>query len=270
KIKITIKIFDEAHVEFTSIFKLDMISNLRSIYLSATPKRSDRAEDKVYQNMFRNVTRFSSDTIQEEPENYHNIIIYNWNSNPGMMDEANCQTKYGFSMSRYCDYLMKKKYNEFEEFLYSVIFDTALSNRKKRKLAILFGTNALLDKFYDSLVGFCESNKYKLKVNKFNGQTKKEDKLTLLEESDIIITTDKSFYKGLDVKDLQVVINTVPFTADTKLIQTVGRLRKLPNKEVTFIDINDLGYKTLRYQESSKKTVFSTLAKSLFVVDYYK
>jgi superfamily II DNA or RNA helicase len=268
KIKVTMKVFDEAHLEYMSIFKLDMISNLRSLYLSATPKRSDRSEDKVYQNIFRNVDKFTSDSFTETPENYHNIIMCDWNSNPDIASESKCQTKYGFSMSRYCDYLMDKKYDKFEGLMYSLIFDTVLTNRKKKKMAILFGTNALLDKFYDNLVNFCAFNNYKLKINKFNGQTKKEDKLDLLEESDIIITTDKSFCKGIDVKDLQVVINTVPFIADTKLIQTVGRLRKLQNKEVIFIDINDIGFKSLRYQESSKKTIFSKLAKSLFIMNY--
>lgn len=268
KIKVTMKVFDEAHLEYTSIFKLDMISNLRSLYLSATPKRSDKSEDKVYQNIFRNVDKFTSDSFTETPENYHNIIMCDWNSNPDIASETKCQTKYGFSMSRYCDYLMDKKYDKFEGLMYSLIFDTVLTNRKKKKMAILFGTNALLDKFYDNLVNFCAFNNYKLKINKFNGQTKKEDKLDLLEESDIIITTDKSFCKGIDVKDLQVVINTVPFIADTKLIQTVGRLRKLQNKEVIFIDINDIGFKSLRYQESSKKTIFSKLAKNLFIMNY--
>jgi superfamily II DNA or RNA helicase len=264
KIKITLKIFDEAHIEYRSIFKIDMISNIRSIYLSATPKRSDPKEDKVYQKIFYNVKKFFSDSVEKE-ENYHNIILYNWNSKPSLTDQTKCSTKYGFSMARYCSYLEENKYDQFEEFLYEIIFKTVLANRKKKKMAILFGTLSLLDKFYNNLVKYVSDQGYKLTVNKFTGNTDKKEKLDILETTDIILTTDKSFSKGMDVKNLQVLINTVPFSSDTKLIQVVGRLRKIPDKEVIFIDVNDFGFDAIKWQTNSKKKVYEVLAKNLFI-----
>lgn len=264
-IKITIKIFDEAHVEYMSIFKIDMISNLRSIYLSATPQRSDKNENKVYQNIFKQVERFTSN--EEKPqENYHNILMYGWNSNPSIMEQSNCETKYGFSMARYCSYLEDNKYDLFEETMYNILFNTVLANRKKKKTAILFGTLTLLEKFYNNLIKYCDTNKYKLTVNSFTGKTDKDKMINILDETDILLTTDKSFSKGIDVKNLQVVVNTVPFTSESKLIQTIGRLRRLPNKEVTFIDINDLGFKSIKRQRNIKKNnVYKNIAKNLFI-----
>ena len=40
----------------------------------------------------------------------------------------------------------------------------------------------------------------------------------------------------MDVKNLQVLINTVPFSSETKLIQIIGRLRPIENKEVILVD----------------------------------
>jgi len=267
KIKVTLKIFDEAHVEYMSIFKIDMISNLRSIYLSATPKRSDPNEDKVYQNMFKAVQKFSSESLEEKPANYHNIIIYKWNSKPTLLDQAKCNTKYGFSLARYCSYIQDEpKYDSFEEFLYEVLFNTVLANRKKKKIAILFGTLKLLDKVYNNLIQYCKDQGFKLIVNKFNGNTDKAEKMELLEKTDIILTTDKSFEKGLDVHNLQVVINTVPFSSDTKLTQTIGRLRELPNKEVIFIDINDIGFDNIKRQLYTKENkVYKKIGKTIFI-----
>lgn len=264
--KITLKVFDEAHVEPLSIFKIDMISNLRSIYITATPKRSKAEEDKVYQNMFLNVEKISTENIIKKKENYHNIIIYNWSSKPTLLQQSDCNTKYGFSMAKYCNYLEEYKYKLYKDLIIDIIFNMVLTNRKKKKIAILFGTLSLLNKIYDDILNYIINNEFKLIVNKFNGNTKKEDKLKLLEETDIILTTDKSFDKGMDVKNLQVLINTVPFSSETKLIQIIGRLRPIENKEVTFIDVNDIGFDGIKYQSiNKKKKVLIKLAKNLFI-----
>jgi len=263
QIKVNLKVYDEAHIEWVSIFKMDMIANLRTIYLSATPMRSDPKEDKVYQNMFFMVDKFSNDNNKE---NYHNIIEYKWSSNPTTKDTVDCQTKYGFSMAKYCNYLESKKYEPFEELLYDLIFNFCLKDRRKKKMAILFGTNKLLDRFYDNLKSYCNTMNYKLVIGKFNGTIKKEDKMNELNNSDIIITTDKSFSKGMDVANLQILINTVPFSSETKLIQTIGRLRPLSDKEVIFFDINDIGFKNIKYQLKNKEDkVYKVIGKNLFI-----
>lgn len=268
KIKITLKVFDEAHVEWQSIFKMDMISNIRSLYLSATPKRGDAKEDKVYQKMFKTVKILTMEDLVGKPDPYHNIIVYRWNSKPDIMQQNQCSTKYGFSMARYCQYLQDKKYDEFEEKIYDILFNQILKNRKKKKVAILFGTLNLLDKFYDNFLKYCKEKEYKLTINKFTGNTTKEDKIKILEETDILITTDKSFSKGIDVKNLTVLINTVPFSSDTKLTQVVGRLREIPKKNVIFVDLNDIGFQAIKNQLYSKTNkVYKELAKNLFIED---
>ena len=75
----------------------------------------------------------------------------------------------------------------------------------------------------------------------------------------------KGLFKGMDVKDLRVLINTVPFSSDAKLTQVVGRLRRIPDKEVIFIDINDIGFDAIKNQLRLKKTkVYTVLGKKIF------
>lgn len=271
-ININLKVFDEAHIEYKSIFRLDMLLNSRSIYLTATPKRSDPAEDKVYQNIFSLVDKFSEDTSNtEKEENYHNIVIYNWNSNPTTKNNCDCQTNYGFSTVKYCNYIEENKFDEFKELLMDLIFNQIYKNRRKKKIAILFGKNSLIEKFNECLINYINENKYKINVGIFNSTIKKDERYKVLENNDIILTTDKSFDKAMDVNDLRVLINTVPFSSDTKLTQVIGRLRKIPDREVFFFDVNDIGFDGIKGQLNLKKEkVYKIIGKNVYLKTYKK
>ena len=273
KIRITLKVFDEAHIEYKSIVSIDLKTKAKSIYLSATPRRTDSQEDKVYQNIFHDVPIFKPETIKKKNQdendnkNYHNIIIYNWNSKPSNTQEIKCQNSYGFNMAKYFDYLEENKYEEIFKVMTDILFKVCLKNGKiKRKIAILFGKNSFIDKLNIDLLKYMEeknlSNKYKIGV--FNGKVKKEEKMKRLEESDIILTTDKSFSKGMDVKDLTVLINLVPFSSDVKLEQVIGRLRKIENKKVFFIDVNDIGFGAVKNQLYHKKKLYEQIAENIY------
>ena len=72
----------------------------------------------------------------------------------------------------------------------------------------------------------------------------------------------------MDAPNLEVVVNTVPFSSEVKLEQTVGRLRPLKDKKVIFLDINDTGFKGITYQLKNKtEKTFSKLAKKIFVYE---
>ena len=83
RLKIGIKVFDEAHVEWKNICHLDFNSNVsETIYLTATPSRSNPSEDKVFQNIFFNVPKFGLETKYDENELYHKVIYVQYNTHP--------------------------------------------------------------------------------------------------------------------------------------------------------------------------------------------
>lgn len=264
KIRINLKVFDEAHIEYMAIFSMDMISHVRTIYLSATPFRSDYAENKVYQKIFENVDHFYSNE-----ENYHNVVIYKWDSKPLLQDQLDCDTKYGFSMPRYFKFIEQQRYDEFFRFICFLLFDFILKNRKKKKIVLLIGINSLIDKVYTDLIKYVEENGYNLKIGKFNGTVKKEERLAELNENDIVISTDKSFSNGMDLKGLQFLINTVPFSAEAKVTQLIGRLRRIPGKEVVFVDTCDNGFRAIKTQTDNKfNKIYKKSAKKIYMKSY--
>jgi superfamily II DNA or RNA helicase len=67
-------VFDEAHVEFKNICRINSFSNvLYTIYLTATPNRSQFLENKLYEKVFKNVPYFDGRTLA--PERYHNVLL---------------------------------------------------------------------------------------------------------------------------------------------------------------------------------------------------
>lgn len=267
KLQLGVKIFDEAHVEWSSIFLLDCYIDWESIYLTATPKRSDPIEDIIYQRMFNDVKRFTSFSSSDIHENYHNIIVYKINTKPSGMDQADMMTKYGFSSTRHASYLMEKKYEYFYSILFDVVFKTMLKNgKKKKKIAILLSLNDFVDKIYNDFIEEVKSNGWNYTIGKFNStidENKRREEL----DKDIIITTDKSFSKGIDVSELECLINTVPLGSVTLIEQIVGRLRRIPNKKVFFFDIVDIGFTNCKNQLYQKNKVYKKKAIDLIEVN---
>lgn len=75
----------------------------------------------------------------------------------------------------------------------------------------------------------------------------------------------------MDVNDLRVLINTVPFSSDTKLTQVIGRLRKIPDREVFFFDVNDIGFDGIKGQLNLKKEkVYKIIGKNVYLKTYKK
>ena len=268
KLKLSVKIFDEAHVEMYAIFQLDCYIDCQSVYLTATPKRSDPIEDRIYQRMFANVKRFTSESIKgKNNEKYHNIIIYKINTKPSDIDKANMMTKYGFSATKHADYLMNNKYEYFYDILYNIVFNTMLKKgTKHKKIAILLSLNSFVDKIYNDFKQEIISNKFDYTIGKFNGTIDKNKKMDELSK-DIIITTDKSFSKGMDVKDLECLINTVPLGSPTITEQIIGRLRKIPNKKVFYFDVTDIGFPNVKGQLYHKNKVFEKKACDIIEVN---
>jgi len=76
-LKIGTKIYDEAHTRFTNIIYIDELTNCESIYVTATPSRSNPTENSLYKRVFQNCLYFKS--LKEENEDkFRNVIIIKW------------------------------------------------------------------------------------------------------------------------------------------------------------------------------------------------
>ena len=254
RLKIGLRLYDEAHVEYRNIFDMDRSYDCESVYITATPSRSNPNENKVYQNMF---SKSSVPKFIGKGEKYHNVIIFKYDTKPDYAEQVTMKSKYGFDVIKWNQYIITDKYDILFDSL-TKIFNKIYA-KNKHKTAILIKSIELCDKIYNDFKVFLEEKS--LTVGRFHSKVKnKENEL----EKDVIFTTEKSFGKGLDVKGLSVCVNTVPCSSEAMVLQIIGRLREIEDKEVFFIDMYDNGFEMQRKQAAKRLRIYKNKAKKIY------
>jgi hypothetical protein len=262
KIRVGIKVYDEAHVEWKNIFMIDSVTDVeKTIYLTATPGRSNAHEDKVYQNMFSSIVSYGEQYKYREESNYHKVGLIEFNSKPDIGVQSRLSSRFGFNVNAWCEYIVEDCYDEFIDLIFRTV---DMSHEFKcRKIAIVVHTLEMASKVIDDIK---ERYGGKYSVGNFTGLVKDKKEKELQKEKDIIITTDKSFDKGVNIMDLEVLINTVPLSSAVKIEQMLGRLRYVKGKKCVFFDMTDVGFKECVRQRKSRRKVYNLKAKSIFDV----
>ena len=274
---IGVKVYDEAHICFRNIVKIDCHSNVKkTIYLTATSGRSDYSEDKVFQLAFKNILRFGKE-ISTSVDRYINSYIFMYNSKPSLHDIAKCNNIYGFNGKAYLDYSLNNKptlvtlssdmnivsyFNLFMKTvgnkkisnnIYSVI-DYILNSfhYKEGKIAIMFNKNQQILDFKKYLI-----DNFKIEedtIGVFSSIIPDRKKRFSELDKKIILTTDASFGKGTDVKDLRVFVNLTPYRSVILASQFQGRLRYNSKFKSIYIEIVDVGFKSMVNQYQKRKS----------------
>lgn len=255
---IGVKIFDEAHLEFINTFSIDCKTNTESIYLTATPSRSNPVENYVYQRVFANVKKFSSNFGSDKPKNYHNIMMVKMNTTPNAKEQAKMMSKYGFSTNAYFNFIESPEKMDYFYHRIKTILKNAYKS-KMRKSAIILHTLSSVE----TITSKIKEDFPDLKICRFDSSVPKAERNKVLEENDIIVTTDMSFSKGIDVKGLDICINTVPIVSKPKNEQMLGRLRRLDDKEVWYFDFVDAGVPKIVDILKMKQKLYTSKAKSI-------
>lgn len=250
-LKCSLKVYDEAHLYFDNMCKIDYHSNTKkTLYLTATPARSSKEENEIYQMYFKNIPSIS--LFNEETDPHVNYRAIHFNSHPTAMDINSCKNNYGFNRIKYVSYLVQRP--NFLK-LVSVLIDMVFNINGK--ILIFIGTNAGISVVYDYIISqFPFLNGY---VGIYTSATDKDQKEANLYKK-IILSTTKSAGTASDIADLRCVINLAePFKSEVLAKQTLGRCRA---DNTLYIDVVDKGfYFTKKYYEA-KKPIFSIYSKS--------
>lgn len=247
----SLKIYDEAHLYFDNMAKIDFHSNIKkTLYLTATPARSDKNENIIYQLYFKNIPSIS--LFNEDSDPHVNYVAIHYNSHPKPMDIQQCKNQYGFDRNKYIKYVVKQ--NNFK--MLTIIIIEMILNMTGKAL-IYIGTNQSILEVRDYIISnmpFLESY-----IGIYTSLTNKEEKEQNLYKK-IILSTTKSCGAAQDIYDLRITVNLAePFKSPVIAQQSLGRCR-LDN--TLYIDVVDTGfYFTKKYFEE-KKIVFSHYAKS--------
>lgn len=245
---IGLKICDEAHLYFDNICSIDFATDtLKTIYLTATPARSDRNEDKIYQAAFSSVPGLDLFDDERDPRTHY--VAFHYSSNPSPIDVQRCRGAYGFLAIKYIDYVVKRP--NFYELLF-ILLEIA---KTKGKTLIYIGKVDAIYRVYNWIMyNFPELNgMVGMYHSRMDPDIKEAEKEKL-----IILSTIKSCGAATDIKGLQLTINLAnPFSSNVIARQTLGRTR---DKGTMYIDVVDTGFATLRGYYKHKQGIFSKYA----------
>jgi len=259
KLGIGIRIFDESHVEYMNICRINSLSNVEyTIYLTATPSRSAYQDDSLYAKVFRRIPYFNGKELGSEK--YCKVIMCKMNSHPGLDDRIAARTKYGFNQAKWASYVANDGYEFLLEALVK-LFDSFKLISRDKKVAIMLPTIELIKKIKDDL-----TNQYPgIEIGTFIGEISKDKRLEELSKK-FILTNDKIFDKGIDVKDLEILILMVPISSAVKTEQIVGRLRDRKDYSSIVIDVTDIGFDECVRQSKLRKRFYKKRAKEIIEI----
>lgn len=257
---IGIRIFDEAHTNYNAICKILSLSNVEhNIYLTATPGRSQWRESKLWKSIFGKIPTYTR--AADENNNGHvQTIMLSYNTNPTLKNVEFCNTKRGFSQDKYASTVFKFKFDIYFNTLVKILNKFNLFNCE-RKIAIVLPSLDLINKTHDELLKINSS----LDIGILTSDTPKKDRINVMQRR-IFITTEKMFNKGIDISDLEIIINYVPFNSKIIAEQLIGRLRNVTGYAHTMIDVTDVGYDACVKHQSSRKSVYKKKSFNVNVV----
>ena len=237
QLQIGIKIYDEAHLNFDNICKIDFNTNTwKTFYLTATPMKSKKEENIIYQHAFKTVPKISLFDEENDPHTSYLAIIFN--SHPKPFDIQECMSmNYGFSPIKYIDYFINT--DSFYKMLKLVLHRSLLELRENEKILIYIGKNEGIMRAYY----WIKYNYSNYSVGIFTTLTGKEEKYNEL-NNQIILTTAKSSSACLDIPGLKKsIVFAEPFSSEVYAKQILGRTR---DHNTEMIELVDVGFKRIK------------------------
>ena len=251
KIKVGIKIIDEAHLNFENISMIDFYTNTyKTYYLTATPARSSEEENNIYATYFKNIPAIT--LFDEEIDPHTRYIALKFNSHPTIFDIRECKNQYGLDRNKYTEYLIN---TEVYTQLLRIILDLALKN--DGKCLIYIGTNHAIMYTY-RWITFNYPELYN-NVGIFTTLVEKNQR-ELEKEKKIILSTTKSAGAAMDIQGLKMtVVLNEPFKSHVLAQQTLGRTRA---DDTFYIDCIDVGFNPIKRYYYYKRPIFDKYALS--------
>ena len=270
KTKIGIKVYDEAHVSWNSIMNIDAVTNTaRTFYLTATPGRSEVTENRLHNYCYEKVPVFGRDSISsyryttEEKdinERYIKVYYIRYNTHPSYNTQIEMTKRGRFNMTAYYDYQYSTGYTATIENI-KTILNLCLKNKDNRRIAIILGKNDLIQKVYEDLQKVYPDKE----IGRFCGLVSNKEK-TLEKEKDIILSTEKSLGKAMNVENIGYLINLIPFSSQVISEQMIGRLRKNAKYSYLF-DLADVGFHNCKINQQYRSKSYNNIAISIRDID---
>lgn len=256
--KIGVKIYDEAHLYFDNILKIDFHTNTKkTIYVTATFKRSDHVENALFSKCFKNVVTFKLES-KDMTKKHIMYLGLQYNSHPSLDEQAFMVTKMGFNKTRYANYQVEQP-----SFYDALDYTIKYFRKYEGKILILCTTIAGVEKIRD----FIRDGYSDLTVSAYHSKVSDTERDTAF-TADIICTTPQSAGVGADIPGLRVAIMCESYSSEIQAEQVSGRLREYGNNETTFyVELVDVGFPKVYSMWKGRLKVFKKKCKKMLSLD---
>lgn len=255
-LKIGVKFYDECHLGFETMCMIDYYTNtFKTFYVSGTPNRSDKDEDKLFSFYFKSVPSIS--LFDEEQDPHTRYVAIKYNTHPSPLDISNCKNIKGFQKSAYSKYVLGKP--NFYKML-NIILELALNNDGKNLIFIasIESIEAVKEWIIANYPFLCDD--IGVYHSKISDPVLKEMQL----DKKIILSTVKSLGTAQDIKNLKMTVNLAePFASDVLAKQSLYRTR---DANTVYIDCIDTGFNTISRYYSERLPVFNKYALSCSLI----
>ena len=241
---------DEAHLNFDNICSINYAVNVYKTYLvTATPARSNRDENRIYQLAMKNVPAISLFNEEEDPHTKY--IAIKWNSKPNPKQISYCKNAYGLDRNKYVNYVVNQP--NFYMMLH-IIMDIVM--KIDGKTLFYIGTNDAILKIYQWL-----SDNYPEYIGDIGIYTSIAVDKQSEREKKLILSTTKSAGAAEDLPNLKMtIVLAEPFKSEVLARQTLGRTR---DDDTLYIELVDLGFYKIKQYYYSKLPIFNKYALSV-------
>lgn len=246
---IGIKIFDEAHTNFSNMLMIDYYTNVwRTYYVTATPGRSSWKEDRIFQLSIKNVP--SIDLFDENNDPHTSYIAIKWNSRPTPQQISACKNKYGLDRMKYIDYITRNP--NFYDMLHIIM---ELVIKCKGRVLFYIGTNEGILRVYH-WIG-TNYPQFLGDIGIFTSLLPQSEKMNEKKKK-LLLSTTKSAGLGEHIAGLKMtIVLAEPFKSEIIARQTLGRTR---DDKTVYIELVDLGFKYTKKFYYDKLPVFNKYA----------
>jgi superfamily II DNA or RNA helicase len=253
---IGIKIFDEAHMRFLQFNAVDLNAQVaQTLYLTATPGRSNSQERKIFTKIYSHVKTFGN-TISEQ-NNHYTIRFLTYDSKIPYRRVSEFKTIRGLKSTFYSRYLFDT-YPTFVRDLVKAYSAPIFKDDKNAKILIIIDwlrdmellRNQLLEDDWVRSLGLSVGTHSNLVKN----SKEKEEQL----KRNIIIGSIGSMQNGKDILNLRAIFSFTQFSSEIVAKQLLGRLRPVEGKEVIYYDIADRAVPDIMKQRAIRKKVFES------------
>ena len=261
KIGIGLKIFDEAHREFSNTTYIECYTNTaKTLYLTATRKLSDPQANYIYQRLFVDMPKFDQASLGYTDHKKHiTMLAVFYNSNPSLTCMKECKTNAGFSAVKHSLYQIEVD-NKFFSILSKLV----------NKFSVEKGFRTLI---LVSRIVACDVIKTYLKeifpdvtVGVYNSKVSDEEKDRVFYNDHIIVSTNRSLGEAVTIPKLQFVLNCEAHNNYGD--QASGRLRKFDeNKKYIYAELIDEGFPSIRAQWKNRKKLYETKFGKIILIN---